>query len=102
MAGDPILAKGKVQKPQSEFWGHHPDGNYDIKECSSAAHMYGKPIASAEAFSDVKFSQSLAELKQLADYAYAFGINEFVRCASSINLGLISCPEALAEGVIMH
>lgn len=83
MAGDPIMAKGKVQKPQSEFWGHHPNGNYDIKECSSAAHLYNKPIASTEAFSDVKYTQSLADLKQLADYAYAFGINEFVGCASA-------------------
>lgn len=98
MAGDPILAKGKVQKPQSEFWGHHPDGNYDIKECSSAAHMYGKPIASAEAFSDVKFSQSLAELKQLADYAYAFGINEFVGCASSHQPWLDKLPGSTGGG----
>lgn len=98
MAGDPILAKGKVQKPQSEFWGHHPDGNYDIKECSSAAHIYDKPIASAEAFSDVKFSQSLADLKQLADYAYAFGINEFVGCAASHQPWLNRFPGSTGGG----
>lgn len=39
IAGDPIQAKSKVSKPQGEFWGIHPDGNYDIKESSSAAHL---------------------------------------------------------------
>ncbi len=71
IAGDPIQAKSKVSKPQGEFWGIHPDGNYDIKESSSAAHLYGKKIASAEAYTDVKYSASLAYLKSLADYAYA-------------------------------
>lgn len=83
IAGDPIQAKSKVKKPQGEFWGIHPDGNYDIKESSSAAHLYGKQIASAEAFTDIKYHASLADLKSLADYAYAFGINEFVVCASA-------------------
>lgn len=81
--GDPILAKSKVDKPQGEFWAIHPDGNYDIKESASAAHLYGKTVASAEAYTDAKFSASLADLKQLADYAYAYGINEFVICASA-------------------
>ena len=83
IAGDPIQAKSKVKKPQGEFWGIHPDGNYDIKESSSSAHLYGKQIASAEAYTDIKYSASLADLKSLADYAYAFGINEFVVCASA-------------------
>jgi hypothetical protein len=80
--GDPIQAKSKVSKPQGEFWPIHPDGNYDIKESSSAAHLYNKPIASAEAFTDAKYYHSPADLKSYADYAYAFGINEFVICAS--------------------
>ncbi len=81
--GDPILAKSKVDKPQGEFWAIHPEGNYDIKESASAAHLYGKTVASAEAYTDAKFSASLSDLKQLADYAYAYGINEFVVCASA-------------------
>lgn len=82
LVADQIQAKGQVDKPQGEFWAIHPDGNYDIKESSSAAHLYGKSIASAEAFTDAKFGHSLAYIKQLADYAYCFGINEFVVCAS--------------------
>lgn len=42
IVADPIQAKGKVDIPQGEFWAIHPDGNYDIKESSSAAHLYGK------------------------------------------------------------
>ena len=90
--GDPIQAKSKVAKPQGEFWGIHPDGNYDIKESSSAAHLYGKKIASAEAFTDVKFDQSLSYFKSLADYAYAYGINEFVICASAYQPWLNKIP----------
>lgn len=79
----PIEAKGKVQKPQGEFWVMHPNGNYDIKESSSSAHLYGKPIASAEAFTDGTIATMPCDLKNIADAAYSFGINEFVICASA-------------------
>ena len=81
MAGDAIEVKKLVGKPQGEFWGYQTEGNYDIKECSSAAHVYGKQIASGEAFTDITYKHSLSDIKNLADYAYAFGINEFVVCA---------------------
>ena len=81
MAGDAISVKRLVDKPQAEFWGYQTEGNYDIKDCSSAAHLYGKQIASGEAFTDITYKHTLADIKNLADYAYAFGINEFVVCA---------------------
>lgn len=40
-------------------------------------------MASAEAYTDAKYSHSAADLKTLADYAFAWGINEFVICASA-------------------
>lgn len=98
ITGDPIQAKSKVSKPQGEFWGIHPDGNYDIKESSSAAHLYGKKIASAEAYTDVKYSAPLSYLKSLADYAYAFGINEFVICASAYQPWLDKIPGSTGGG----
>ncbi|MEN2412271.1 glycosyl hydrolase [Flavobacterium mesophilum] len=98
IVGDPIQAKGKVEKPQGEFWVIHPNGNYDIKESSSATHLYGKKIASGEAFTDAKYSTSLAELKSLADYAYAFGINEFVICASAYQPWLDKIPGSTGGG----
>ena len=81
MAGDAISVKQLVDKPQAEFWGYQTEGNYDIKDCSSAAHIYGKQIASGEAFTDITYKHTLADIKNLADYAYAYGINEFVVCA---------------------
>ncbi|QQQ28983.1 glycosyl hydrolase [Chryseobacterium indoltheticum] len=98
IVGDPIQAKGRVDKPQGEFWVIHPDGNYDIKESSSAAHLYNKPIASAEAFTDAHYSTSLSDLKSLADYAYAFGINEFVICASAYQPWLDKIPGSTGGG----
>lgn len=98
LVGDPIQAKSKVSKPQGEFWAIHPEGNYDIKESSSAAHLYNKKIASAEAYTDAKYSASLAELKSLADYAYAFGINEFVICASAYQPWLDKQPGSTGGG----
>lgn len=83
ICGDPMQSKSAVQIPQSEFWTHHPDCNYDIKECSSAANIYGKPIASAEAFTGTKFWHTPQYLKTIADNAWCFGMNEFVYCASA-------------------
>ena len=83
MTGDAIEVKKLLDKPQGEFWGYQTEGNYDIKDCSSAAHVYGKQIASGEAYTDVTYKHSLADIKNLADAAYAFGINELVVCASA-------------------
>lgn len=83
MTCDNISAKGAVRRPQGEFWGKHDISCYDIKEAASAAHIYGKPIASAEAFTDVKYSQKLSYFKTLADYAFAYQLNEFMVCASA-------------------
>lgn len=59
LVADNLQAKGRVNKPQGEFWTSHPDGGYDVKETSSAAHFYGKPIASAEAFTGSRYYHCL-------------------------------------------
>ncbi|MBR0452353.1 MAG: glycosyl hydrolase family 2 [Bacteroidales bacterium] len=98
MICDNIAAKGSVRRPQGEFWAKHQHGCYDIKEASSAAHLYGKQIASAEAFTDAKYSQSLSYLKTLADYAFAFHLNELVVCASAYQPWLDKIPGNTANG----
>ncbi|RYG53343.1 hypothetical protein EON80_32820, partial [bacterium] len=60
--------------------------------------IYGKPISSAEAFTDLKFSQSLAEAKNVADYAFAFGAQEFVVCASAYQPWLDKIPGSTGGG----
>lgn len=98
MVTDNISVKGGIRRPQGEFWAKHAHGAYDIKESSSAAHIYGRQIASAEAYTDAKYSQSLAYLKGLADYAYADNLNEFVVCASAYQPWLGKFPGNTANG----
>ncbi len=98
MTSDNIAAKGAVRRPQGEFWGKHANSCYDIKEAASAAHVYGKQIASAEAYTDVKYSQTLAYFKSLADYAYAYQLNEFAVCASAYQPWLDKVPGNTANG----
>ena len=98
LGADNIGAKRLVDKPQGEFWARDVHGSFDIVDCASAAHLYGKPIASAEAFTDAKFSDSPARLKMLADFAYTRLINEFVVCASAYQPELDAVPGNVANG----
>lgn len=82
IATDNIAARGRVPKPQGEFWTYQTDGNYDSLDAASAAHIYGHPIASAEAFTDTPYSATWEELLRIASVAWCRGINEFVVCAS--------------------
>lgn len=98
LGADNISAKRLVDKPQGEFWARDIHGSFDIVDCASAAHLYGKPIASAEAFTDAKYSDSPATLKMLADFAYTRLINEFVVCASAYQPALDAVPGNVANG----
>jgi len=64
-----------------EFWYRalHPDLMYyqDIRGAASAAHIYGKPVAAAEAYTGGGFN-SPYELKIIGDYWFTQGINRFV------------------------
>lgn len=77
---DPLMFKGRTDVPMGEFHsfftGHfeQPDG----KEAASAAHLYGRPVAAAEAFTGVDdFRKDPFALKALGDRAYCAGINQF-------------------------
>lgn len=83
IAADNILNRSNPSKPQGEFWAYQADGNYDCLDAASAAHLYGHPIASAEAFTDTPYTSTWDELLRIANIAYCRGINEFVVCASS-------------------
>ena len=80
--GDAISVKQVVDKPQGEFWTYQQQGAYDIKDCSSAAHLYGKPIASAEAMTDCEYKDSPNDLHRVANVAFSMGAQEFVVCAT--------------------
>ena len=80
--GDAIRVKQAVEKPQGEFWTYQRDGAYDVKDCSSAAHLYGKPIASAEAMTDCEYKHTPADLHRVCNIALSMGAQEFVVCAT--------------------
>jgi hypothetical protein len=84
---DSILNKGQVTYPMAEFWvpkPGHKDTYYhctDLWEAASTAHVYGKPIASAESFTTGATAPIFASpyyLKPLGDRAMSYGINRFV------------------------
>ena len=80
---DNILSRSRATKPQGEFWAYQKDGNYDCLDAASAAHLYGHPIASGEAFTDTPYGTTWDELLRIANLAYCRGVNEFAVCASS-------------------
>ena len=84
---DALLSKGQVDIPMGEFWVPpvgRKDTYYhctDLWEASSAAHIYGKRIAAAEAFSTDVSAPVWASpyyMKPIADRALSYGINRFV------------------------
>ena len=86
--GDGLLNKGQLTVPMGEFWTPLPGQKdtpshwADVREASSAAHIYGKPIAATESFTTrpnlVAWGQGPFYLKPLADQAFAAGINRIV------------------------
>ena len=89
---DQLLFLSRNDVPQGEFWPSslrdrdpksgraNAHGRYVTKGIVSAAHAYGLPIASAEAFTHMErhWSVDPAYLKPVGDQAYADGINRFV------------------------
>jgi hypothetical protein len=86
--GDGLLNKGQATIPMGEFWTpnvgakDNPTRPADVMETSSAAHIYGKPLAATESFTtngDVPgWAQSPYYLKGLADQNFARGVNRIV------------------------
>jgi hypothetical protein len=78
---DTLLNKKYVTVPMGEFWVRdlHPRLMYyqDVRGAASAAHVYGKPLAAAEAFTGGGY-ESPFTLKKVADYWVAQGINRLV------------------------
>lgn len=87
--GDGLQAKGRVSIPMGEFWVPFSENKdtpaetlTDLKEASSAAHIFGQKIVAAESFTSMPstsmWGQAPFDLKALADRAFAKGINRIV------------------------
>src|SRR5882724_9378186 len=79
---DDLSFAGRVDQPMAEFWTWPAYGvAYSCIEMASAAHVYGKPIVSAEAFTATDAEKSVAHpfaVKVFGDRAFCQGINRFV------------------------
>lgn len=79
---DDMAYAGRADEPMAEFWSW--PGNFTsgiVSEMASAAHVYGKPILGAEAFTagdGEKWLYHPATVKPLGDWAFCRGVNRFV------------------------
>jgi len=75
-----LMYGGQSNLVAGEFWNEGTLGNIECKSGSSAAHIYGKPVTSAEAFtaSGKAYLRHPALLKKRGDWSFTEGINHFV------------------------
>jgi hypothetical protein len=82
MTSDGMLHFNAVDIPMGEFWWKSPthDKPNDMLDAISAAHIYGKTVIQAEAFTTLRMAwdEHPGMLKAAGDRAYAMGINRFV------------------------
>ncbi len=73
---------GRADEPMAEFWSWTKFGAAEsCREMASAAHIHGKPILGAEAFTADDHEKWLGHpgaIKDLGDWAFCEGINRFV------------------------
>jgi len=79
---DDLPFAGRADEPMAEFWSWNKFGAAEsCTEMASAAHVYGKSILGAEAFTATNAEKWLGHpgnLKELGDWAFCEGINRFV------------------------
>ncbi len=91
---DGLQCVGINDIPMGEFWRRQsePDGNISgwppqknpsVKQAASAAHIYGKPICQAEAFTYMYAGDWTAtpwNMKDIGDEAFCHGLTRYVLC----------------------
>lgn len=79
---DEMAYAGRADEPMGEFWSWAKYGAaFSCTEMTGAAHVYGKRIVGAEAFtanSQEKWLGHPGHIKELGDWAFCEGINRFV------------------------
>ncbi len=94
---DALLLEGINDIPMGEFWKRVPEkpdgkitwadaGNYRIcdtvRQAASAAHIYGKPVCQAEAYTSMgpNWEEDFYDLKDIGDRAFCAGLTRNVLC----------------------
>ena len=79
---DNLAYAGRADEPMGEFWSWPGFGaGGTLIEMASAAHVYGKPVVGAEAFTagdGEKWLYHPGNIKAMGDWAFCLGINRFV------------------------
>ncbi len=79
---DDLAYAGRADEPMAEFWSWDKFGaGYSCTEMASAAHVYGRRILGAEAFTandGEKWLGHPGNIKDLGDWAFCEGVNRFV------------------------
>jgi hypothetical protein len=106
MMSDGMLHYKNVDIPMGEFWLNSPthDKPNDMLDAVSAAHIYGKPVIQAEAFTTVRmdWNEYPGMLKTLQDRNYALGINKLVYHVFTHNPWTDRKPGMTLDGVGLY
>ncbi|MBO9204073.1 MULTISPECIES: glycosyl hydrolase [Niastella] len=106
MTSDGLLHYKEVDLPMGEFWLKSPthDKPNDMFDAISGAHIYGKPVIGAEAFTELRLSwdEHPGMLKALADRNYASGINKLVYHVSMESPWLDRKPGMTLNGIGLY
>ena len=106
MISDGLLHYKTVDIPMGEFWLNSPthDKPNDMLDAISGAHIYGKNIVQAEAFTTVRmaWNEHPGMLKTLQDRNYALGINKMVYHVFTHNPWMDRKPGMTLDGVGLY
>lgn len=103
MMGDGMRHFAAADVPMGEFWLRSPthDKPNDMHDAISGAHVYGRNVVQAEAFTELRarWDEHPGMLKPLADVNLALGINRFVFHVFTHNPWLDRRPGMTLNGV---
>lgn len=106
MVSDGLMHYKTVDIPMGEFWLNSPthDKPNDMLDAISGAHIYGKNIIQAEAFTTVRmdWSEHPGNMKTLQDRNYALGINKMVYHVFTHNPWMDRKPGMTLDGVGLY
>lgn len=106
MISDGLMHYKTVDIPMGEFWLNSPthDKPNDMLDAISGAHIYGKNIIQAEAFTTVRmdWNENPANMKTLQDRNYALGINKLVYHVFTHNPWTDRKPGMTLDGVGLY
>ncbi|MBV7530181.1 glycosyl hydrolase [Chitinophaga sp. sic0106] len=106
MMGDGMLHYQYADIPMGEFWFNSPthDKPNDMLDAISGAHIYGKNIVQAEAFTTLRmdWSEHPGSLKITGDRNLALGVNRMVMHVFSHNPWMNRRPGMTLDGVGLY